>query len=183
MGLCELFDKKPSPEFTEIYWSVLKDRLSLEQFKSACSKAAASAKFMPKPAELLEAVGLAGAKAMAARVAEAWDAVRGAMDRHDYTTSVDFGTLVNAVIRTMGGWQELCEKTVPELVWVRKDFERLYEALAEKPLDQLNGSYHLGAFKGTPVPIAIGGVAPPRQIAGEVPRTAAVVRELAEAKS
>jgi hypothetical protein len=181
-ALCELFDKKPSVELNEIYWSVLKDKIDIEQFKRACASCALSCKFMPKPAEMLEAIGVSGAKELVRRTAEAWEAVRTAMDRYDYTESVDFGPLVNAVVRNMGGWRGLCDKSIPDLVWERKKFEELYSAYSEKSEHGDSGRPMFGEFGCEPIRIPIGGVLPPLQIAAPRTEIADVIRELADAK-
>lgn len=139
---------------------------------------------MPTPAELLELASAGGPRALAAEIAEAWGAVRAAMDRHDYTTSVDFGTLVNAVVNNLGGWQQLCDKSIPDLVWERKKFEELYAAFRAKPPGEMpDAGFCRGSFGGAPVRIAIGGSKP--LIAIEAPKNGAhqLVRDLADEKT
>jgi Domain of unknown function (DUF6475) len=182
-ALCELFDKKPSLELSEIYWAVLKDKLAIDQFKQACAKCAARCKFMPKPAELLEAIGEGGAKDLTFRIAQAWEAVYGAMNRYDYTDSVDFGPLVNAIVRNMGGWEQLCDKSIPDLVWDRKKFEELYAAYVEKTSLGDSGKPLMGRFRTEPVQVPIGGVVPPRQIAPPRTEISDLIRGLADGKS
>jgi hypothetical protein len=173
----------PGPAI-EGYWLALQD-LSEAELAAATKRALAECRFMPAPVELLALAGRA--RSLVADTAQAWEAVRTAMDRHDYTASVDFGPLVNAVVRNIGGWDALCRASLPDLVWRRKDFERVYEAFASKPADQLNGEYHRGALKGPPVRIAIGGKLPPKQIEAATDVVAlnarGVVRALADAKS
>lgn len=164
------------------YWLSLED-LTEDEFKDVCKRALRESKFMPSPAELLAFAGKAGAKAMEARIAQAWDAVRGAMDKHDYTTSVDFGPLVNAVVRSCGGWVELCAKSIPDLVWTRKEFARLYEAFAEKDPASLHGETLRGAFSGAVVRVPIGGVTPPLALPAKRSEVADLVRSLADDKS
>ncbi len=169
--LCETFGRELSEAAAEGYRIALRD-LSADELAGATAKALEVCKFMPLPAVLRELAGRetqqqAAERAKAGRaayVADAWEAVRTAMDRHDYTDSVDFGPLVNAVVRNLGGWVALCAKSVPDLVWVRKDFERLFEAFAGKPADELRGAPLPGRLGGPPIRIAIGGVLPPLQI-------------------
>jgi hypothetical protein len=150
----------------EAYWLLLRD-LDLEQFVAAVVAAGKTLKWFPKPVEILELAG-AGPTATAAlrkaAIAQAWEAVRTAMDRYDYTHSVDFGPLVNAVIRNLGGWQYLCSRSLRDLVWDRKKFEELYEAFAVSRCE-LRGDPLSGRFGGEPVRIAIPGQGrPPRQL-------------------
>lgn len=87
-----------------------------------------------------------------------------AMNKHDYTRSVDFGPLVNAVVRNMGGWLWLCDRDKDDLTFDRKKFEELYTLLSVKPQDELRGAYLPGQFGGPVERIAIDGVTPARQL-------------------
>lgn len=55
-GLGEIFDKKISDVLKNIYWEALKP-FSDEQCKQAFDKVFVTAKFFPKPADLVEAIG------------------------------------------------------------------------------------------------------------------------------
>lgn len=180
--LAETFGRQLTEAAMDGYWIALKD-LSHERLSQATRRALSECRFMPSPAELRDFAG-DGLKALEAACAEAWGIVRRVMDTCDSYESVDFGPLVNAVLHNLGGWKELCEKTIPELVWVRKDFERIYELFAYKPVDQLRGEFHMGTFGHmTPKCIAIGGVAPPKQIAtAERNGMAEHIRKLADSK-
>jgi hypothetical protein len=179
--LAETFNRTMSDGAMEGYFLVLKE-LSEAELGHAVKRALGESKFMPTPAELLAFCGRGGTVALEDATAEAWEAVRTAMVRHGYTHSVDFGPLVNAVVRNIGGWLELNDKTIDELVWVRKDFERLYEAFAAKPADGLNGDALRGAFGGVPVRIPIGGKKPlPALTDGARNAVSGVVRDIAKA--
>jgi len=160
--LGESFNRPMTEGLLEGYWMALQD-LSTEEMQAAGKRALQECKFMPAPSELLAFVGR-GPRDFAFETAKAWEAVVWAMNRYDYTDSVDFGPLVNAVIRNLGGWVYLCNQKLPELVWRRKDFERLYEAFASKPVDQLNGGYLPGEHKTEIRRIAINGVTPPKML-------------------
>ena len=185
-GLASLaiaFNRPADKELATVYWLALRD-LTAEEIGVAVERALGQCRFFPPPAALRALAG----KDHRAAVAEAWEAVRRAVDVHDYTTSVDFGPLVNAVVRNIGGWQRLCALDREALdVWARKEFERIFEAFAPKDPGALNGAPHRGAFGGAPVRIAIGGKLPPRMLR-EDPRSNAgqlrsLVRELADGKS
>ncbi len=179
-ALFELHGKEVSPVLLGLYWEALRD-LTAEQFREATGRALRECKFLPKPSELREFVG-ATTKADAPL---AWTVVRAALRKHSYTQSVDFGPLVNAVIRAMGGWQSLDARPTAELdVWGAKEFERLYALYAVKDPAELSGGALRGAFGGVPIRIAIGGVMPPLQIATENQNgMSAHIRQLAESKS
>lgn len=181
--LAETFRQQLSETGARGYIAGLED-LTEAQIGEATKRALRECKFMPSCAELRALIGIGGPRDIAFRAAEAWEAVRTAMDRYDYTTNVDFGSHVNAAIRNLGGWQALCDKTVPELTWVRKDFERLYEAFDGKDMGD-RGDLLLGAFRGNGeyVQVAIGGVSRPRMLPAPRTEISKPVRDLADAKS
>jgi hypothetical protein len=152
--------------------------LSDEELARATAKALKTCKFMPSPSELRE---LAGAgKGAAALVA--WDRVRWAMRKYGYTHSVDFGPLVNAVVRNMGGWIALDAMSKDHIdVWGKKEFERVYSILSTKPNGLLNGAPLVSSFPGPIQVVAIDGHEPSKPL-GPAPMTP-IVRELAESKS
>lgn len=175
------FDRKLSGSAIDGYWIALSG-LTETEFAAATKRALMECRFMPSPSELLACSGRS--RNVAADANEAWEAVRSAIDQHDYTTSVDFGSLVNAIIRNMGGWLRLCDLGRDALdVWSRKDFERLFVEFAAKDPATLRGDPHGGKFGGAPVRIEIGGKMPPLRIAAAPNAASAIVRELADAKS
>ncbi|MEP6651801.1 MAG: DUF6475 domain-containing protein [Myxococcales bacterium] len=175
------FGQRADPAVTASYWLFLGE-LSLPEFKVAAMKAGRELKFFPRPAELLALAGKGGPQALTIATAEAWEAVRGARRRHSYTVGVDFGPLVNAVVRNMGGWLAFCDKSDDALVWERKKFEELYAAFTAKDAASLNGEPLRGAFPGVER-VAIGGVLPPLQLAASPSPVGDLVRELADAKA
>lgn len=181
--LSETF-RQPLTKIAASAYTLALEGLTAAEVSVALKRALREAKFMPSPSELLGFAGKGGPLEMARRSAEAWEAVRTAMDRHDYTTNVHFGPHVNAIVRNLGGWCALCDKSIPELVWVRKEFEKLYEAFDGQEMGE-RGAPLYGEFgsRGTWVAIPIGGVKPRLEI--EAARSAAsdLVRGLAEAKS
>jgi len=102
--------------------------LPIAAIEHATRRAIAERKFMPVPSELRE---LAGAISPADRAIKAWDALDKAVTRYGYYDSVDFDDkLINAAVRSMGGWMRLSERyNTDEEKWIRKDFERIYESL------------------------------------------------------
>lgn len=179
--LATTFNRPVTAEFVEAYQLGMSG-LGPDDVARALKRALRECKFMPAPAELIALSGASERRGLA--TAEAWEAVRRAIDVHDYTTSVDFGPLVNAILRNMGGWLRLCDLPLEGLdVWARKEFERLYAEFAEKDPATLHGEPHRGAFGGPFVPVAIGGKLPPRALPPPAAPAVDVVRELAEAKS
>lgn len=181
-GLMELHGlKEPTESLFDSYWSALRD-LPFPNFIHGVERALRESRFFPKPAELRDFAG-AGPNQRKREAAQAWEQVEWAMYKYDYVHSVDFGHLVNGIIRNMGGWLRLCNRSVPELVWERKRFEEMYE-LFSGARSGVRGAPLLGAFGGEAVRIPIGGRMPARQLPEKRDQTAlALVRELADAKA
>ncbi len=135
----------------EVYWRLLSD-LDIATVIRGCEAAGRKLKWFPKPAEIRDL----SCESTEVKAAEAWETVRTAMDRHDYTVSVDFGPLVNAVVRNLGGWRWLCDQKLTSLPFVRKDFERVFGLLVSKPSDSLNGESLQGSLGGVAMRIPIG---------------------------
>lgn len=176
------FDKKADRVVADAYWQALRD-LTPEEIGRATQRALIECRFMPAPAELRQFAGWG--RKRETDTAIAWEAVRSAIARHDYTTSVDFGPLVNAVVRNLGGWQRLCALGRDALdVWARKEFERIYGLFADVQVASLHGEPHAGAFGGRPVWIQIGETKrPTQQIAAAPNELQSLVRELADQKA
>lgn len=183
--LTTAFNRESSETLTEAYLLALSD-LSADEVAAAMKRAMVECRFMPVPSELR--AFSRPPRDMARDIALAWEAVRRAVDAHDYTKSVDFGPLVNAVVRNLGGWQALCASTVPDLVWRRKDFERVYATFAAADPLTLHGGPLRGAFDGPILVVEIEGQPSRARALPEVSsetREAArdLVRGLADGKS
>lgn len=141
------FDRKVSPPLIEGYWLVL-EHLEESEIALAMKKALATCKFMPAPAELLALAR--PPRSPDVDVVQAWQVVRKAIDKYDYlVASIDFGPLVNAVIRNLGGWDAFCRATLPELDnpgWLRKRFETVYKSLVTADAQTLHGEPLEGAL-------------------------------------
>lgn len=123
----ELYGKTLTDAALELWWSALSD-MPLEDVKQGISRHLRDAdrgKWMPMPADVRYACGLRHPTGLVA-----WGEVLDAMERHGAYRSVLFEDgVVNAVIRDMGGWPEVCHKqsTDQDPIWVQKDFEKRYE--------------------------------------------------------
>jgi hypothetical protein len=163
------------------------DDLDAAEVNAGVSQALRSPRaFMPTPGELRALCR--PEMPIAARAAQAWEAVRKAIRRHDYTVaSIDFGPLVNTVLRSMGPWEWLCEQSDDDMVWRAKDFERFFEAFATGPVEALRPEPLTGWGAGRAgcdhVRVAIGGVAPPLALPAKASPVSDLVRELADAKA
>lgn len=157
--------------------------LTVDEVEAVLERALVECKFLPTPTELLALAGKAGPLVLAAEIAEAWTAARRARRIHSYTTGVDFGPLVNAVIRSMGGWLVFCAHNDDALeAFERKKFETAYAAFRARGELGAQGDALRGEFPGVER-VAIGGCAPARQLGAKREPVADLVRELAEAKA
>lgn len=183
-ALAETFGRNLTAAGARIYLAALSD-LSVAEVERACIRAAQEAKFMPVPSELRVH---AGKTSPAEEAAHAWDVVLESMNRYDYLRSIDFGPLVNAVVRNLGGWQWLCSQKDPQLEWTRKEFYRVHGLYRNTPPDMLVGPPVVGALGGAVVRVLIGphgrlSAQEQRKLLASRPAYSATVRRLAESKS
>ena len=146
LAVAELFEKTPSDNALEIWWQALK-HLSIEQITEGMSKAIQDPdrpRFMPQPADVIK-------YAMPPKLTgtTAWAEVLDAMEQYGAYASIQFEDgSINAAIRDMGGWPQLCHRQASdeEPIWLQKDFEKRYEhyAAAGRILNQpLEGLHNL----------------------------------------
>ena len=179
-ALAATFGRAVEPAMLKGYEIGLAD-LTDQQLSFATARALRESKFMPTPKELRDYVE--GPTRITA--AMQWAHVRRTLDTLDIYGSPDFGPVVNAVVHALGGWKVLCEKSIPDLVWIQKDFERLFAEYSGKDLSGLRTEGHVGEFGRAPAWCALEGTPrPPKQLEStERHAVLGVVRELAEAKS
>ena len=112
----------------EVYAMALSD-LSDDQLKLAVATLARTTKFMPSPAEIIEAATTSGIsyEAQAALAFEELDQALGA------NTPSMMSPAVAAVARQIGGFQRLREIPLDDFnTWKRKDFISIYVTLAKE---------------------------------------------------
>lgn len=159
-ALAASFRVDPTPALFEGYWLGLRS-LEIDDFASAVAASISTSKRMPVPAELRENAGEAPVSMLAV---QAWAKLRESAARHGAYASVDFGPVMNATIRTMGGWQRFCTEENND--FVRRDFEKTFSAYAAMGVGQEQGGYLVGLHEltnranGFPYPkvVAIEGV-------------------------
>ena len=123
--LADLYNRKLSESLTIMYIKIL-EKYSYKDLEEAFKKVIATAKFFPKPVEIIEA--LSGSKED--RTLSAWMVVHDSIRKHGHYASVDFGDpLIVKAINQMGGWNKLCSQTSDQLIWDQKEFERIYKNL------------------------------------------------------
>lgn len=115
----------------------------IDRIQQAVVRAIREKKFMPTVAELRE---LAGELTPDVRAVKAWDAFQNAVVAHGSYKSVDFDDpVINATVRNLGGWERVCGLPVDEFdKWLRRDFERCYQAFCQAGITSEAGAPLLG---------------------------------------
>lgn len=156
-SIAELYGKKLSKPLLDIYWRCL------EPYSLALIRTALKAhilhpdggQFMPKPADVLRIIhGNSETQAL-----QAWGKVLQAIRMVGSYDSVVFDDpVIHAAIMELGGWVELCHSDTKSLVFIGKQFEKIYSGyLHRKPSHypkQLSGQIkqqvaHSGYFPKT----------------------------------
>lgn len=128
--------------------------LSDSDFTRAAERALRESDFMPSPHELRS---LAGEEQVEAKAIHAWATVLRSIGAVGSYQSVDFGPLVNAVVRAMGGWVELCGREGEELrEWGRKEFETTYRKLSGSSYLSEMGEHLAGICERTNKALGVG---------------------------
>lgn len=141
-ALASAFRIEPSEAMFEGFWLALDD-LELAAVRGAVKRALRECKFMPSANELRQ---LAGEMRPEHRAVAAWDAFEAAVTRIGGYRSVTFDDpFINATIRSLGGWQRLCEMNPEQFdTFLRKDFERIYQALYQSGISEDRAAPLLG---------------------------------------
>lgn len=102
--------------------------LTVEQIETGVNRALKTCKFMPTPAELRE---LSGELRANDRAVKAWIVFEKAVTRIGSYKTVSFDDVViNAVVRSLGGWVHCCAMPTREFdTFLRKKFTDAYESL------------------------------------------------------
>jgi hypothetical protein len=133
-GMCEVWDKKPSKELTDIYFQAL-GHLTPEQWSKAVSAVMLSHEYgFPKPAHILSALGIG--KDDDAQAMLAIEKIKQAIRDHGHYQSVVFDDpIIHMLIdHHDNGWPGLCAMTIEEHKWLWKDWIKLYKAYMTHPV-------------------------------------------------
>lgn len=126
-ALAVVFGREVDATLIRAYSAFLGD-LPIDRIRHAVNQAARTKKFMPSVTELRELAGCASAES---RAISAWSIVSDAAGRLGSYVSVDFEDgVINAVIRSMGGWPYLLTRTGDDFEkWARQEFIKAYVAI------------------------------------------------------
>lgn len=122
----KMFGKIPDTDTLKIYWESLRD-LTLETIQTAIHNHLRDPEhchFMPMPGDIIRLAGFRRQNALTA-----WAEVIDTMESVGaYGTVMFEDGVVNAVIRDLGGWPEVCYRQThdEEEIWLQKEFERRY---------------------------------------------------------
>lgn len=144
MVLAEAFGRTASPATFAAYELGL-DGLSLESIKLGVQTALKSAKFMPSPAELRE---MSGELKPEDRSQIAWLALCKAVETHGGYRTVSFDDVViNAAVRSVGGWERVCEADPKEFdAHIRREFIKAYTSLCASGVGEEQAAPLIGIF-------------------------------------
>jgi hypothetical protein len=121
--LIDYFGAKPSEAVSNIYFEAFKN-WSLEDFKKACQSIMESRIYngLPKIAEIKEALigNIEDAKILA------YQSLLRATESGGYISVVFKDGAIGRAVQGMGGWQRVCEMTLDDWKYRRKEFESLY---------------------------------------------------------
>lgn len=135
IGLCEVFDKKPSEYIFSIYYEALKT-FPLEAVERAIGQCIRSHKYntLPKPATILEF--LEGKEEE--RSLSAWHQVMNTIKKHGYYESIEFeDKIIHSCVEALGGWAWLCSQSIDNLRFIEKEFLKLYRMFFYYPREPI----------------------------------------------
>lgn len=144
-SVSELYGKPALSEFAVSLWWKALESYELGEFQKGLSEHITnpdSGQFMPKPADVVKALG----GTTADRAAIAWSKVDRAVRSVGGYQDVAFDDpAIHAAIVDMGGWIAVCSKSDQEWPFIQREFENRYRGFASRK----------GAFEYPPMLIGI----------------------------
>lgn len=126
--LCELHDKTMSKILIDLFWKVL-EPFTDEQCEKAFQNVIMTARFFPKPVDMIEVIS--GKREHEST--RAWLTAYDAIVKIGNYGSVKFSDpVIHSVIEFFGGWPKFCEMTNDEVKWKQKEFEKLYQVMSAR---------------------------------------------------
>ena len=133
-----------------LYVKALKD-IPLNALDKACEKLAVENKFLPVPAEIIEAsrslIGTVDAKARFKSWDEAWDESERKMQATPWGHTPEFSTPEIAAAVFNFGWNTLQQSLAADMPTIRAQIRKMYEVACERAKEQSINSYILGGEK------------------------------------
>ena len=138
-ALCAAFNKELDEPTLQAYWMACED-MPLSDFRLGATRCMREMEYLPKPGHIRRS---GGALTPESRCVLAFEVMSRAVSEQGAYASVCFDDpLINATIRNMGGWLEICNSPADKFNGLlRKDFERIYRALLESGIREESGRY------------------------------------------
>ena len=123
------FGEKISEDRAKIYWDILKGYSDLN-IKKAVIRSIRELKFFPKISEIIEMIE--GNIEDEAEIA--WLILKEKIESCGGYKSVSFpnNPVIGSAVEAMGGWIKICDTTIKEEKWVKKEFIKLYPIMKKK---------------------------------------------------
>ncbi|MBA7569209.1 hypothetical protein ES695_11590 [Candidatus Atribacteria bacterium 1244-E10-H5-B2] len=123
------FGEKLSEDRAKIYWDILKGYSDIN-IKKAVVKSIRGLKFFPKIAEIIEMIE--GKIEDEAEIA--WLVLKRKIESYGGYRSVSFpnNPAIGSVVEALGGWIGICDITVAEEKWIKKEFMKLYPIMKKR---------------------------------------------------
>ena len=136
------FGEKVSEDRAKIYWDMLRGYSDVE-IKKAVIGSIRGLKFFPKISEIIEIVE--GKIEDEAEIA--WLILKEKVERYDAYISVSFpkNPIIGSIVEALGGWIMICDTTLKEEKWVKKEFIKLYPIMKRRSNhpEKLTGIFEL----------------------------------------
>lgn len=133
-----------------LYVKALKD-VPLNALDKACEKLMLENKFLPVPAEIIEAsrslIGTVDAKARFKSWDEAWDEIERKMQATPWGHTPEFSTPEIAAAVFNFGWNTLQQSLAADMPTIRAQIRKMYEVACERAKEQSINRYILGGEK------------------------------------
>jgi len=123
------FGEKLNEDRAKIYWDILKGYSDIG-IKKAVVRSIRELKFFPKISEIIEMIE--GKIEDEAEIA--WLVLKRKIESYGGYRSVSFpnNPAIGSVVEALGGWIGICDVTVAEEKWVKKEFIKLYPIMKKK---------------------------------------------------
>ena len=144
------FGQQDNNQRMAIYIKILRD-IPVEVLEKACEKLMLENKFLPVPAEIVEAsrslIGTVDAKARFKSWDEAWDEIERKMQATPWGHTPEFSTPEIAAAVFNFGWNTLQQSLAADMPTIRAQIRKMYEVACERAKEQSINRYILGGEK------------------------------------
>ena len=144
------FGQQDNNQRIAIYVKLLRD-IPVEVLEKACEKLMLENRFLPVPAEIVEAsrslIGTVDAKARFKSWDEAWDEIERKMQSTPWGHTPEFSTPEIAAAVFNFGWNTLQQSLASDMPTIRAQIKKMYESVCERAKEQSNNKYILDRGK------------------------------------